>query len=129
MKPSNVLAPTKLSTTKTSIHIGWIEPTSNGCSITGFDIFRDTGNSDSITVLVDAASVESKPSLRDYDILGLAPTSNTFRIKIRAYNNAGYTDSSPLSVVLSAVPDTPSTGPLSDPTVTNDSRIKVEFGP
>jgi hypothetical protein len=80
-------------------------------------------------VNVDQASIQNKPSLRSYDITGLAPTSYTFRIKIRAYNNAGYTDSGPLSVVLSAVPDTPTSGPISDASITDDSKIKVFYGP
>lgn len=57
LKPSNILTPTKISTTKTSIEIGWIEPTPNGCPIIGFEIYRDTGNSDALTVLVDPANV------------------------------------------------------------------------
>lgn len=55
--------------------------------------------------------------------------SATFRIKIRAFNGAGFTDSRPLSVVLSAVPDKPSTGPSSDATVTDNTKIKVNYGP
>jgi hypothetical protein len=59
----------------------------------------------------------------------LALTGNTYRLKIRAINNAGYTDSSPVSIVLAAVPDTPTTGPSSDSTVTDNSKIKVLYGP
>lgn len=71
----------------------------------------------------------NKPSLRQYTITSLSPVAANFRFKIRAYNSAGYTDSSPLNVVLSAVPDTPTTGPVSDTTVTDNSKIKVSFGP
>ena len=59
----------------------------------------------------------------------MSPKSKTFRFKLRAYNNAGYTDSNPLSVVLSAVPNDPLTGPSSDALITDDSRIKVKYGP
>ena len=59
----------------------------------------------------------------------MSPTSSTFRFKIRATNNAGYTDSQPLSVVLSAVPDTPTVGPYSDASVTDNTKIKVLYGP
>ena len=34
-----------------------------------------------------------------------------------------------LHVTLAAVPDKPTTGPVSDASVTNDNRIKVNFGP
>ena len=129
LKPTNVAAPYYISSTETSIEIGWTEPKDNGCDITGFEIYRDTGNNDGITIQVDAASVSDKPSLRRYDITGLTNTGNEYRFRIRAINDAGYTESSPVSIVLANVPDTPSTGPSSDATVTNDQRIKVDFGP
>jgi len=80
-------------------------------------------------VQVDAASVGSKPSLRSYDITGLANTGNEYRFRIRGINDAGYTESSPTSIVLASVPDDPSTGPSSDAAITNDFMIKVDFGP
>lgn len=129
LKPSNVLTPYKIQTTKTSVTIGWYEPLSNGCPITGFEILRDTGNYDALTTSVDPTDVMSKPSLRQYTITSLAPTSATFRFKIRAFNAAGQTDSSPLNAVLSAVPDTPSSGPISDSSVTDNTEIKVSYGP
>ena len=121
LAPTNMKQPFKIETTITSIKIGWTEPESQGCSITGFTIYRDTGSNDALTVNVDSGNVENKPSLREYTISGLTPTSATFRFKIRAYNNAGQTDSNPLSVVLSAVPDTPSAGPYSDASVTDNN--------
>lgn len=61
---------------------------------------------------------------------GLTSIGKTYRFKVRSYNNAGgYSDSSLLSVVLAAVPDTPTIAPVSDATVTDESRIKVTFGP
>lgn len=54
----------------------------------------------------------------------------TYRFKVRAFNSAGFTDSiRVLSVVLSDVPDTPLSGPISDTTVTNENIIKVFYGP
>jgi hypothetical protein len=54
----------------------------------------------------------------------------TYRFKVRAFNAAGFTDSiRVLSVVLSDVPDTPLSGPISDTTVTNENIIKVFYGP
>lgn len=111
LMPSNVSTPTKVTTTTTSITIAWTQPNTNGCPLNGFEIYRDTGNNDNLSINVDPSNIQNRPSLRQYTINSLAPASNTFRFKIRAYNNAGYTDSKPLSVVLSAVPDTPLTGP------------------
>jgi len=117
--PSSVEAPTKVSTTKTSIEIAWTEPESNGCAITGFTILRDDGAGSDVTISVDPSTVQNLPSLREYDITGLSGTGSSFRIKIRAHNHAGTTDSDPLVVVLAAVPDTPASGPSSDAEVTD----------
>jgi hypothetical protein len=119
-----------VATTTTSITIGWVEPEENGCPITGFSILRDTGSNDALTVTVDSETVSNKPSLRQYVITGLTSEGSTYRFKVRAYNSAGYSDSiKVLNVVLSDEPDTPTQGPLSDATITNESRIKVWYGP
>lgn len=130
LKPSNMLPPYKVATTKESITIGWTEPHYNGCPITGFNIFRDTASNDDLSISVDPSSVSNKPSLRQYVVSGLTALGSTYRFKIRAFNSAGYSDSiSVLNVVLSDEPDAPLTGPVSDASVTNESRIKVDYGP
>ena len=65
-KPSDWAAPTKLTTSQTSIAINWNEPHHNGgCSILGYAVFVDDGVSGSfIEANVDNdAAVRSKPSL------------------------------------------------------------------
>jgi hypothetical protein len=91
--PSGLNTPIKTGTTTSSIAISWNEPNPNGCPITGFAIYRDTGNNDPLTVQVDPTIVSNQPSLISYNITGLSPTSYTFRIKVRAFNADGYTDS------------------------------------
>jgi hypothetical protein len=76
-------------TTKNSIEISWQEPNTNGCPLTSFDILRDTGNSDPLTITVDPAIVGNKPSLREYVVNGLNNVGSVYRFKIRAYNAAG----------------------------------------
>ena len=74
--------------------------------------------------------VGNKPSLREYDITELTAFGNTYRFKVRAHNYAGFTDSQNyLNVVLADEPDKPTVAPSSDASVTNESRIKVDFGP
>lgn len=98
--------------------------------MTSFDILRDTGNSDPLSITVDPAIVGNKPSLREYVVTGLTNVGSMYRFKIRAHNIAGQSESvSMLHVTLAAVPDKPTTGPVSDASVTNDNRIKVNFGP
>ena len=48
--PSGLNTPIKTGTTTSSIAISWNEPNPNGCPITGFAIYRDTGNNDPLTV-------------------------------------------------------------------------------
>ena len=106
LKPSDIY-PFKIATTKTSITIGWNEPNNNGCPITGFNILRDTGNNDNLSITVDPNIVSNRPSLRQY-VIGLTQIGAIYRFKIRAYNNAGYSDSVKLlNVLLSDEPDAP----------------------
>jgi hypothetical protein len=116
--PSNLPVPQRVSTTKTSVLISWIEPEGNGCPVTGFTILRNTGANDAITVTVDAGVVADKASLRQHDITGLT-NSWTYHIKVRALNYAGSFDSDPLVVVVAAVPDTPLDTPTANASVTN----------
>jgi hypothetical protein len=127
--PGNLPAPAVLSTTKTSIAISWAEPTSNGCPVSGFIILRNTGQDDDMTVSVDPNLVANLASLREWVVSGLTSTSSTYRLKVRALNFAGYSDSLPCVVVLAAVPDTPLTAPSSDALVTDQTKIKVNYGP
>lgn len=64
LKPGGMEQPHKVATTRTSITIGWPEPLSNGCPITGFSILRDTASNDALSVTVDPETVSNKPSLR-----------------------------------------------------------------
>jgi hypothetical protein len=129
LKPGALAPPVMTSTTKTSIAISWEEPESNGCPVTGFTILRNSGADDDVTIAVDSGSVENLASLRAYTISGLTSTSSTYRIKVRSHNYAGYTDSSPLVIVLAAVPDTPTDKPTSYATETNQTQIMVTYGP
>jgi hypothetical protein len=64
LKPKNVEPPFKIDTTKTTITVGWTEPDSNGCPLLGFELYRDTGNNDAISVIIDPSIISEKPSLR-----------------------------------------------------------------
>jgi len=57
LKPTGLNAPFKIETTISSIKLGWTEPNDNGCPITTYKIFRDTGVGDTITQPVDEAIV------------------------------------------------------------------------
>jgi hypothetical protein len=129
LKPGALPAPEMTSTTKTSIAISWEEPESNGCPVTGFTILRNSGADDALTITVDSGSVENLASLRAYTVSGLTGEGQTYRIKVRSHNYAGDTDSSPLVIVLAAVPDTPADKPTADASFTNQTQLKVDYGP
>ena len=57
LKTGNITAPTKVTTSNSSITIAWTKPLSNGCPLDGFEIYRDTGNSDTLSIQVDPSNV------------------------------------------------------------------------
>lgn len=132
VKPNENGKPFKISTTETTVTLGWNEPKSEGCPLQSFSIFRDNGLvgvSEAVDIEVDPEIVNDKPSMREYTITGLTQTGSIYRFFVRAYNSAGYSDSSIVKIVLSSVPNTPALGPTSDASKTNESRISVLYGP
>lgn len=83
----------RINQSKSSITILWTEPEPNGCPVTGFAILRDNGNDGDINVVVDSALVSNKPSLRQYLVASLTALGQEYKIKVRAFNNAGFSDS------------------------------------
>lgn len=59
----------------------------------------------------------------------MTQTGSVYRFFVRAYNFAGYSDSGIAKIVLSNVPDTPPSGPVSDASETNEFKISVVYGP
>jgi hypothetical protein len=53
-----------METTKTSVKVGWEEPDSNGCPLLGFELYRDTGNNDAMSIIINPEIINEKPSLR-----------------------------------------------------------------
>lgn len=132
VKPSENGKPYKINATKTTITLGWTVPVSEGCPLESYSIFRDNGLLDlteAIDIEVDPDIVANKPLMREYIVSDLTQTGNIYRFFVRAYNAAGYSDSSLVKIVLSDVPDTPVSGPISEASETNELRISVRFGP
>jgi hypothetical protein len=100
-----------LATTKSSITLGWNEPISNGCPVTGFEILRNSGANDAVEISVESEITKVLPSLRQYQVDGLTQVGNTYKFKVRVFNLAGFTESLIANFVLAAVPDTPLIGP------------------
>lgn len=125
LSPSNFSAPTYASSTETSLTIEWGAPrVVNGCPITKYQLFRDTGANDDISVQV---GVDLEPHITTYEIaLDAGDTSKTFRVQLVVFNDAGSVQSGVGSFVLADVPNAPDP-PINDADVTSDSVIRVNY--
>ncbi len=121
LSPAHFSAPTYVTSTETSLTVEWQAPrNSNGCPITKYQLFRDTGNDDSPTVQVGA---DLEPDITRFQIdLGAAASSQTFRVGLIAFNDAGSVQSGVGTFLLADVPAAPAP-PTNDATATNDRQI------
>lgn len=116
----------------TQITIQWTEPfSSGGCAITSYSILRDGGPLDSTFVPIHVAEVQNKPSLRNLLVTDLPQNvlGEIVKFKVKVTNKGGYTATSCeyLAVVIADIPSTPSQGPTSVKSFTNDHRIKIIY--
>lgn len=64
--------PYYISSTTTSINIGWKSPEDNGgCPIYTYELWRNDGDGTDPSILVDDAAIRGKPYLTSYDVTGL----------------------------------------------------------
>ncbi len=128
--PKGLDRPTRGVITRTSVQIFWTAPSDDGgCLLTGYSILRNDGNNGAFTE-VHAASVNDRPTLKTFIVTDLPANSvgKTIKFKITAHNRAGYSFTSfSLAVILASVPDTPSTAPVSDFSVTAEQLMKVVY--
>lgn len=109
--------------------IEWAPPEDNGgCPVIGYEIYRNSGENDDLAIKVDDL-VATNPSLSSHtiDLSSDGVVGRVYRFKLRVINYAGYTDSSSLSVALASLPDKPSTEPAADSSITDQTRIGIEF--
>jgi len=113
--PDQWSKPHWVSNTKTEIKIAWNEPRDNGgCHIYSYAVYVDdgSGNGDFVEANVDDdISVRNQPSMSTATITRnvdqVANLGKVFRIKVRAFNPAGWIDSPILGVRLAVVPSQP----------------------
>ena len=117
LPPAHMALPTYKSSTETTLTLQWIAPTdTNGCPLTGYELYIDDGAGGDITTLVDTyepQEIEGTATLTGAD------TSKTYRFQIYAYNDGGFVQSGIASFILANVPDTPS-APTYEATQTNE---------
>jgi hypothetical protein len=67
--PAQPDPPERISGSKTSLLLGWSQVADNGgCPITGYRLFRDDGDSGSISTEVAPSAIRDRPTLTQYDV-------------------------------------------------------------
>lgn len=76
--------------TSTTMKLTWVEPGNDGgCFITSYHLYRDDGNSGTLT-LVDDSTVANLPALREHTMtFSSAETGLTFKYYMTAVNSVG----------------------------------------
>jgi len=107
--PSQILGPRRIDSTRTSIHVRWDPPESNGADITAYRLYQAIGVG-TFTKVYEGNSFE-------FNVVGLA-TGTTYRYAVTAVNEAGEGAQSQATPVLcAALP-----GPPVGISFTDDSR-------
>ena len=133
--PSKMSAPTRVSSTQTSINIEWEQPKDNGgCSIQGYAVFRNDGNDGQITTEVNTnmdTNIRDRPSLNSMSVTYFPPASvgSVFAFQVKVFNLVGSSLSFTSSYLLATIPSSPESGPVNDLTVVTSSNIRVSFSP
>jgi hypothetical protein len=111
--PSKFSTPQTTAQSSTGITISWNEPLMNGgCSIQGYAVYRDDGNSGSITTEVNSANdplVRNNPNLSSLNVTSfpVGGLGSKFRFIVTAFNAVGSSKSPVVTGVLSDLPSTP----------------------
>lgn len=128
--PTGLDPPTLLKSTNTSLTLQWTAPEDDGgCPVTEYALYRDdgTGTSAPVDTLVGASDFSGQPSLREYTItFSSSDTGSSFKFQLTATAVSTVT-SEVATFVVAATPDTPTSAPTSDTTVTTGSLIKVDY--
>lgn len=118
--------PSLLSSTSTTLTLNWEAPGSDGgCPITSFGLLRDDGAGGSITVPVDAASINGKPGLSEYTATLTSFKGTIVRFRLQATNEIGTTTSTGYLAALVAGP--PGTLSVVQPLSAQISASQIAF--
>ncbi len=110
--PYQISSPYYMDSTQTSLTVGWSAPDYNGgCPIYTYALMRNDADGLAPSIQVDPSIINNKPYLNSYDVTGLTQLGLPYLFSIRAWNDIGYVESSATSIILAAVPDTPTVVP------------------
>jgi hypothetical protein len=72
LAPNHIESVRYLSSTKTSINVGWKTPTyTGGCPLLSYSLFVNDGLGGSVFTEVNPVQINNKPYLNSYDVTGL----------------------------------------------------------
>lgn len=66
-------------------------------------------------------------SSQTIDLSTTGVVGRIYKFKVRAINSAGFLDSSSLTVALASLPSKPDVPPISDPTITDKTRLGIKI--
>lgn len=127
--PVHFDTPFYISSSQSHIEVGWTTPGYNGgCSILGYHLFI-MDNSDTEIEVTSMANTDSNlfSFTVDLSLTGVIEgvVGQIYRLKIRAYNQAGHVDSNYAYVALASLPSKPTSTPTSDSGITNTSTLAI----
>jgi hypothetical protein len=127
--PIHFDTPFYISSSQENIEIGWTAPGYNGgCSILGYHLFVMDSNDAEIEV-TSMANIDTNLFSYQVDLSATGVMQGVvgeiYRLKVRAYNHAGYVDTNYAYVALASLPSKPVTAPYSDPDITNTETLAV----
>ena len=128
LPPSQFSPPTMPGVTKTEMTLEWQSPVADGgCPVSSFYLYADDGAGGPFAE-IDSADVRDLPALRSHTLtFAGTETSKAFRFYLVAENAVGSVQSDPVSFVLAAVPDKPTTRPVLNLQQTSATAIHVDY--
>lgn len=125
--PSQPEAPTRVTSTTTSISLTWAPPSSDGgCSLTGYSLLTDNGTGGSVTSEVDTLLNSSPETLSKIVTLSGSLTGSWIRFRVTAYNAEGQSTSKTVQFVLAETPGKPLLAPSEVTAETTATQIVVQ---
>ena len=125
--PSQPEAPTRVTSTTTTITLTWEPPSSDGgCSLTGYSLLTDLGTGGDVTTEVDTALRTSPETLTKVVDLSSVTPGSWIRFRLTAYNEEGQKTSKTVQYVLAETPLKPLAAPSEVSDETSDTQIVVQ---
>jgi hypothetical protein len=128
--PGSPAKPSLVQTSVDSILISWTEPAENGgCPVSSYSVHIDDGESGEFSEANVSNDVQSRnfPTMRSFLISRIAyDIGKTYRIRVKAYNDAGSSESPILGVTFSYLPEQPP-APVKVARLSNSGQLTVDM--